>query len=99
MNKVTKLAKTLGVGDYPNYLSISLGAGDTTVAKMTNAFAILANNGRSVNQTLVDYIQDRNGKIIYRADSAPCVGCRAGGLGRPADAAARRSHQAADGSR
>jgi penicillin-binding protein 1A len=77
MNKVVKLAKTLGVGDYPNYLSISLGAGDTTVAKMTNAFAILANNGRGVNQTLVDYIQDRNGKIIYRADSRPCVGCRA----------------------
>jgi penicillin-binding protein 1A len=77
MNKVTKLAKTLGVGDYPNYLSISLGAGDTTVAKMTNAFAILANNGRGVNQTLVDYIQDRNGKVIFRADARPCVGCRA----------------------
>lgn len=77
MEKVTRLAKTLGVGDYPNYLSISLGAGDTTVMKMTNAFAILANNGKEVKPSLIDYIQDRNGKIIYRADTRPCEGCNA----------------------
>lgn len=77
MEKVTKLAKTLGVGDYPNYLSISLGAGDTTVLKITNAFAILANQGRATTPTLIDYIQDRNGKAIYRADTRPCEGCNA----------------------
>ena len=77
MDRVTKLAKTLGVGDYPNYLAISLGAGDTTVMKMTNAFAILANNGKEVRPTLIDYIQDRNGKVIYRADTRPCEGCNA----------------------
>jgi penicillin-binding protein 1A len=77
MEKVTKLAKTLGVGDYPNYLSISLGAGDTTVMKMTNAFAILANQGRALTPTLIDYIQDRNGKAIFRADLRPCEGCDA----------------------
>src|SRR3546814_5835807 len=43
MDRITKLARTLGVGDYPNYLSIALGAGETTVLQMTNAFAILAN--------------------------------------------------------
>jgi penicillin-binding protein 1A len=75
MDKVTKLARTLGVGDYPNYLSIALGAGDTTVLKMTNAFAILANNGKEVKPSLVDYIQDRNGKVIYRADTRPCDRC------------------------
>jgi penicillin-binding protein 1A len=77
MDKVTKLAKRLGVGEYPNYLSISLGAGDTTVMKMTNAFAILANNGKEVKPTLIDYIQDRNGKVIYRTDTRPCNGCNA----------------------
>ena len=77
MDKVTKLAKRLGVGDYPNYLSISLGAGDTTVMKMTNAFAILANNGKEVKPTLIDYVQDRNGKVIYRTDTRPCEGCNA----------------------
>ena len=33
-------AQDSGVGDYPNYLSIALGAGDTTVAKLVNAYAI-----------------------------------------------------------
>jgi penicillin-binding protein 1A len=77
MDKVTRLAKILGVGEYPNYLAISLGAGDTTVMKMTNAFAILANQGRALKPTLIDYVQDRNGKVIFRADRRPCEGCNA----------------------
>jgi penicillin-binding protein 1A len=77
MERVTKLARTLGVGEYPSYLSIALGAGDTTVMKMTNAFAILANHGREVKPNLIDYIQDRNGKVIFRADRRPCEGCNA----------------------
>ena len=51
MAKITANARKLGVGDYPNYLSISLGAGDTTVAKLVNAYAILANQGRAVKPT------------------------------------------------
>ena len=69
MQKVIDNAKELGVGDYPNYLSIALGAGDTTVLKLTNAYAILANHGREVKPTLVDYVQDRGGKVIYRSDN------------------------------
>ncbi len=72
MDKVTRLSSRLGVGDYPNYLSISLGAGDTTVMKITNAFAILANQGREVKPTLIDYVQDRTGKVIFRQDTRPC---------------------------
>jgi penicillin-binding protein 1A len=45
--------------------------------KMTNAFAILANQGREVKPNLIDYIQDRNGKVIFRADRRPCEGCNA----------------------
>ena len=68
MQKVIDNAKKLGVGDYPNYLSIALGAGDTTVLKLTNAYAILANHGRSITPTLIDLVQDRSGKVIYRSD-------------------------------
>ncbi|MDP9414081.1 MAG: PBP1A family penicillin-binding protein [Pseudomonadota bacterium] len=75
MDKVVRLAKRMDVGEYPDYLSIALGAGDTTVLKMTNAFAMLANNGKELKPTLIDYIQDRNGKIVYRADRRPCEGC------------------------
>jgi len=69
MEKVVANASRMGVGDYDRYLSIALGAGDTTVLKLTNAYAILANNGRSVAPTLIDYVQDRNGKVIYRSDN------------------------------
>jgi len=69
MPKITATARTLGVGDYPNYLSVALGAGDTTVLHLTNAYAILANGGRSVKPTTIDYAEDRNGKVIYRSDN------------------------------
>src|SRR5215213_4698572 len=69
MPKVTATAAKLGVGNYENYLSFALGAGDTTVLRLTNAYAILANNGRSVTPTLIDYAQDRNGKVIFRTDN------------------------------
>ncbi|WP_309663017.1 transglycosylase domain-containing protein [Sphingomonas sp.] len=69
ISKVTDTARKLGVGDYPNYLAIALGAGDTTVLRLTNAYAILANQGRSVKPTLIDFVQDRAGKVIYRTDN------------------------------
>ena len=79
IGKITDTARTLRVGDYPNYLSIALGAGDTTVARLVNAYAILANQGRDVNPTMVDYVQDRSGKVIYRADNRCQImqGCNA----------------------
>ena len=69
MPKVVANAKKLGVGDYEPYLSMALGAGDTTVLALTNAYAILANQGRSVKPTIIDYVQDRNGKVIFRTDN------------------------------
>jgi penicillin-binding protein 1A len=73
MAKVTATAAKLGVGKYDNYLSIALGAGDTTVLKLTNAYAILANQGREVKPTLIDYVQNRHGKVIYRSDNRCAV--------------------------
>ena len=77
MNKVVALAKRMGVGDYPPYIAYSLGAGETTVLRMVNAYSMLANQGRQVKPTLIDYVQDRHGKVIWRADNRPCEGCNA----------------------
>ena len=73
MPKITDTARRLGVGDYGNYLAFALGAGDTTVWRLTNAYAILANQGRSVKPTSIDYVQDRGGKVIYRTDNRCAV--------------------------
>lgn len=81
MDKVVKMAEQLGVEipgkPYPKVLAIALGAGDTTVLRMVNAYSILANNGKALTPTLIDYVQDRHGKAIFRADGRPCEGCNA----------------------
>ena len=75
MEKVVRTIKNVGIGDYQPYLSMALGAGDTTAAKITNAYAALANHGRQHEQTLVDYVQNRDGKVIWKADNRDCAGC------------------------
>jgi len=97
MAKVVKTLKALNIGDYQPYLSYSLGAGDTTVARMVNAYAALADNGLLPGQSLVDYIQDRNGKIIWRADNRLCTGCNAPEWdGKPMPRFVPRGNQALD---
>lgn len=75
MEKVVRTIKSVGIGNYAPYLSMALGAGDTTVARMVNAYGALADHGRLHDQTLVDYVQDRNGKVIWRADKRTCDTC------------------------
>ncbi|HEU4961180.1 MAG TPA: transglycosylase domain-containing protein [Sphingomonas sp.] len=75
MKPIVALAKDLGIGDYPPYLSISLGAGDTTVERMVNAFAVIANQGRWHPPSLIDFVQDRHGKVIWPDNWRPCEGC------------------------
>ncbi|WP_425594356.1 penicillin-binding protein 1A [Qipengyuania gelatinilytica] len=75
MENVTETISRVGIGDYEPYYSFALGAGDTTVAKMVNAYAALANWGRQYEGSVIDYVQDRRGKVIYRSDKRDCTGC------------------------
>lgn len=75
MENVTGTFKRLGIGDYDPYYSFALGAGETTVARMVNAYSALANNGVQYDASPIDYVQDRKGKVIWRADKRRCDGC------------------------
>ena len=75
MENVSRQIERVGIGKYPPYLSFALGAGETTVLKMANAYAALANHGVQYNSTLIDFVQDRNGKVIWRADNRRCEKC------------------------
>lgn len=78
MDTVAKYAHDFGIYDnMPELLSYSLGAGETTLYKMTTAYAELANGGLKVEPTLVDRVQDRYGKTIYRHDQRECDSCEA----------------------
>ena len=75
MDNVVQSFEKVGIGKYPPYLAFALGAGDTTVQQMVNAYAALANNGLQFSSTLIDYIQDRSGKVIWKADQRRCNKC------------------------
>jgi penicillin-binding protein 1A len=78
MPLISDYAKRFGVYDnLPPYLSYALGAGETTLMRMVNAYAILDNGGRRVIPTLIDRIQDRYGNTIYKHDPRECIGCNA----------------------
>jgi penicillin-binding protein 1A len=77
MPHVVGLMKRMGLGTYPPFLANSLGAGETTVAKIVNAYAILANNGRGNAPTVMDFVQDRRGKVIWPEQWRACDGCSA----------------------
>ena len=59
----------------PRVYAMALGAGETTPLRHTAAYAMLANGGKRITPTLIDRIQDRNGKTIFRADQRQCDGC------------------------
>jgi penicillin-binding protein 1A len=62
------------------YLAASLGSQETTLFRMVAAYAMFANGGERVEPTLVDRVQDRWGKTIYRHDQRNCVDCSDGAL-------------------
>jgi penicillin-binding protein 1A len=78
MPLIADYAKRFGVYDeLPPYLSYALGAGETTVMRMVTAYAMLDNGGQRVKPTLIDRIQDRYGRTIYKHDERGCLGCDA----------------------
>ena len=76
MPVVASYAERFGVyDDMGAYLANSLGAEETTLYRMVAAYAMFANGGERVEPTLVDRIQDRFGKTIYRHDKRTCTDC------------------------
>ncbi|WP_413205463.1 penicillin-binding protein 1A [Rhodospirillum sp. A1_3_36] len=78
MDVVAEYAEKFGVvKTMPRFLAASLGAVETTVMDLTTAYAMLVNGGRRIEPTLLDRIQDRTGKTIYRHDHRECDACEA----------------------
>ena len=76
MDTVAKYGERFGVyDDMGRFLANSLGAEETTLYRMVAAYAMFANGGERVQPTLVDRVQDRYGKTIYRHDQRICEEC------------------------
>ncbi len=76
MNLVVKLPIRFGVYDkLPPLLANSLGSYETTLLRMVTGYSEFVNGGKKISASLIDRIQDRNGKTIWRHDERKCDGC------------------------
>ncbi len=79
MDRVSETAGRFGViENMPRFLSMSLGAGETTVLRQAAAYASFVNGGRRVEPTLIDSVQDQRGRVIWRSTNRDCPACSAG---------------------
>jgi penicillin-binding protein 1A len=77
MDKVAKTAETFDIVDHMEpVLAMALGSAETTLLRLTTAYGMLANGGKRIRATLVDRIQDKTGKTIYKHDTRPCEDCK-----------------------
>ena len=77
MDVVASYAERFGVYDgMGRFLANALGAEETTLFKMVAAYAMFGNGGERVEPTLVDRVQDRWGKTVYRHDQRSCGECK-----------------------
>jgi len=78
MPLVAEYARRFGVYDnLQPVLAMALGAGETTVLRMTAGYAVFANGGREVRPTLIDRIQNRYGQTMFKYEDRVCEGCSA----------------------
>ena len=76
MTKVIEYAKRFDViDDLPPYLPMALGAGETTPLRLTAGYAMLVNGGKRIVPSLIDRVQDRDGRTVFRHDARACEGC------------------------
>ncbi|CAK0754494.1 Penicillin-insensitive transglycosylase / Penicillin-sensitive transpeptidase [Azospirillaceae bacterium] len=77
MDKIKTMVEKFGIVDnLQPYLPMSLGAGETTVLRLTSAYGIIVNGGKRITPSFIDRVQDRNGKTIFRHDDRPCIDCQ-----------------------
>ena len=76
MPAIQDYARRFGVIEaMPPYLSMSLGAGETTLIRLTAAYGMIVNGGSFIRPRIIDRVQSRYGETVYRLDTRPCRGC------------------------
>ena len=76
VDKIINFSKKLGIYENPDeILSISLGATETTLLKLTSAYSAFVNGGKLVSPILIDRIQDSEGNTIVNNELRSCLNC------------------------
>jgi penicillin-binding protein 1A len=76
MDKIVPYAIRFGVYDkLPPLLANSLGAYETTLLRLVTGYSEFVNGGKKIQPSLIDRIQDREGRTIWRHDARNCEDC------------------------
>lgn len=79
MKRVVDVAQRFGVADrLQPHLANVLGSTETTLLRLTTGYAMFVNGGRKITATLIDRVQDRYGRTLYRHDGRECPDCQPG---------------------
>ncbi|MDB2550907.1 PBP1A family penicillin-binding protein, partial [Rickettsiales bacterium] len=77
---IDKIADTItkfGINDNPKPIySLVLGSTETNLIKLASAYSTIASGGKEVKPNLIEKIQDRHGKTIYKRDNRICDNCQ-----------------------
>jgi penicillin-binding protein 1A len=77
IDKIIEVGTRFGIYDIlPRQFSVVLGAQETTLVRLANAYSMIVNGGKKVSPWLIERIDDRNGKTILRRDKRECKGCK-----------------------
>ncbi|MBY0564654.1 MAG: penicillin-binding protein 1A [Hyphomonadaceae bacterium] len=78
-DRVLDYGRRLGVyGDNTQAVfALALGAGETSLMRLTTAYGMFVNGGRWVQPIIIDRIQDRTGRSVFRRDQRECAECQA----------------------
>lgn len=77
IDNVLEISKRFNINANPSRnFSTVLGSAETDLLSLTNAYSMIVNGGKRVTPSLIERIQDRNGKSMYTIDKRACDGCR-----------------------
>ena len=77
MGQIAKTAAAFHFHDaLPKVISAALGSIETTPIREAGAYAGLAAGGKEVLPTVIDSVQDRNGRIVWRPHGLECTTCQ-----------------------
>lgn len=76
LNKISEVISRFGIGNNPPAIYSSvLGSIESNLTNVVTAYSIIVNGGKKVSPSIIEKIQDRDGKTIYKRDKRNCENC------------------------
>ena len=77
LEKIVDIVKRFGVNNKPKQIySLILGSTETNIMRMAKAYSMMVNGGKEIFPSMIEKIQDRDGKILYKRDNRKCSLCK-----------------------